>query len=210
MGGLLLAAVAQPVLAHPHVFIDAGIKVMFDTQGRVDALELSWTYDEFYTLMIEEERHLDSDGDGVLTDAETASLQGFDMDWQAGYPGDTYVLLGKEKVAISGPSDWTAKIEGGKVTSTHMRKLLTPVRPGTEPLIIQSYDPDYYFAYTIVSASTGGSDEGCNAVIYGFDPATADAALAAASAEYMASGKDDAEFPKIGAAYADEVRVGCS
>lgn len=200
---------AGPALAHPHVFIEAEIAAILNAEGLVEALRITWTYDEFYTLMIMEERGLDPDGDGVLTTAETASLQGFDMKWQAGYAGDTHALLGELPVAISGPSEWTAKIEAGFVTTTHLRHLTEPLRPGVDkPLILQSYDPEYYIAYTINSGSVDG--EGCQAVVHGFDPEMADAALTAASQEYAASTDPDLPFPMIGAAYADEVRVACS
>ncbi len=50
---------AGPALAHPHVFIDTAIEAIMSPDGRVDAIRISWTYDEFYTLMILEERGLD-------------------------------------------------------------------------------------------------------------------------------------------------------
>lgn len=206
--GLVVAA-GGPALAHPHVYVDAEIDALVNADGMVTAIRVTWTYDEFYTLMIMEERGLDPDGDGALTEAETASLQGFDMKWQAGYAGDTHALLGEAAVALSGPSDWTARIADGFVTSTHVRQLGTPVRPGVaQPLIFQSYDPEYYIAYTINYGRVDG--EGCQAVVHGFDPAMADAALTAASQEYAASTDPNLPFPMIGAAYSDEVRVACS
>jgi ABC-type uncharacterized transport system substrate-binding protein len=207
---LCAVGLAAPVLAHPHVWIDAEIDAMLNADGMIEAIRVTWTYDDFYTLMIMEERGLDPDGDGVLTDAETASIQGFDMNWQEGYPGDTYALLGEVPVEISRPSDWTAKIEDGFVTTTHVRHLAVPVRPEAgKPLIIQSYDPEYYIAYTINYGRVEGGED-CEAVVHGFDPEMADAALTAASQEYAASTDPNMPFPKIGAAYADEVRVACS
>lgn len=201
---------AAPALAHPHVWVEAEIDAILNAEGMVAAIRVTWTYDDFYTLMIMEERGLDPDGDGQLTEAETASIQGFDMNWQAGYPGDTYALLGEVPVEISRPVEWTARIEDGFVTTTHIRTLAVPVRPVLgNPLILQSYDPEYYIAYTINRGRVEGG-EGCEAVVHGFDPALADAALTAASQEYMASTDPDMPFPRIGAAYSDEVRVACS
>jgi ABC-type uncharacterized transport system substrate-binding protein len=201
---------AGPAVAHPHVWVDAAITAVFDDEGRVAAFEISWTYDEFYTLMILEERGLDPDGDGELTEAETASLQGFDMAWRPEFPGDSYVLLNEGPVEIGRPETPTARVEGGFLTSTHVRRLVEPLRPGAGmPLILQSYDPEYYIAYTILEGLIAGPGEGCAAVVHGFDPAMADAALTAASQEYAASTDPDMEFPKIGAAYSDEVWVTC-
>ena len=208
---MVVLMLAGPAQAHPHVFIDTVIKAMFDDQGQVDALEITWTYDDLYSLMIMQERGLDTDGDGALTDAETASLQGYDMNWEAGYEGDTHVLLQGQPVAITGPSDWTARVEGGYIISTHIRHLVTPVRPMQDfPLIIQSYDPTYYIAYTIMDGLMQGEDASCDASVHAFDPAMADAALTQASEEYAASSDPNMDFPKIGAAYADEVWVSCA
>ena len=42
-----LIAVSQPALAHPHVFVDTGLEVIFDEQGRATGIRISWTYDEY-------------------------------------------------------------------------------------------------------------------------------------------------------------------
>ncbi len=63
--------------AHPHVFIDAGVEVIFDAEGRAEALRVTWIYDEFYSLMIAEERGLDPDYDGTATPDKTAGIVGF-------------------------------------------------------------------------------------------------------------------------------------
>ncbi len=110
---------------------------------------------------------------------------------------------------ISGPSDWTARVEDGFVITTHVRRLVVPLRPGADkPLIVQSNDPTYYIAYTVNTGTVADPD--CEAIVHGFDPAMADAALTAASQEYAASTDPNLPFPKIGAAYADEVWVSCS
>ena len=65
-----LIVVSQPALAHPHVFIDTGLEVIFDDQGRATGIRISWTYDEYYSLVIAEEKGIDPDYDGAATDAE--------------------------------------------------------------------------------------------------------------------------------------------
>ncbi|HMO72532.1 MAG TPA: DUF1007 family protein, partial [Paracoccaceae bacterium] len=43
---------AAPAGAHPHIFIDTGLEVIFDGQGRPAAVRVSWTYDDFYSLLM--------------------------------------------------------------------------------------------------------------------------------------------------------------
>jgi ABC-type uncharacterized transport system substrate-binding protein len=196
-------------LAHPHVFIDAGIEVIIDDQNRATGLRISWTYDDYYSLFIIGDKGLDADWDGKLTEAERASLSGFDMGWVAGFAGDTYALQGDAELALSGPKDWTADYQGNRITSTHLRMFAAPVALGADPLIVQVYDPGFYTAYTIVRDTilTGGS--GCAATVYAPDVTEADEALKAALSEYSASDDVEQDYPAIGKVYSEEVRVSC-
>ena len=213
LGALALhfGALAMPVAAsaHPHVFVDTGIEAVVGPDGTISGLRITWTYDELYTLLTFEDFGLDPDADGILSDAETAALQGFDMHWVDGYDGGMHLLLGDVAQALGPPQEATATVADGMITTTHFRPLVVPIRPGVDqPLIIQNYDPEYYVAYTVIAGQVSG-DAACAAVIYGFDPAAADAALTAASDEYAGSDDPNAAFPKIGAAYSDEVRIAC-
>lgn len=199
-----------PVLAHPHVFIDTALEVIFDDGGRASAIRITWTYDELYSLLIIEDRGLDTDYDMVLTAEETARLQGFDMDWDEGYPGDTYALWGDRPVELGPPSDWTAKYEDGKIISTHLRKLAVPVDPVAEPLVLQAYDPSFYVAYTIVGVPGLTGRDDCAVQVFEPDQDAADAILKSALEELNGSDSIEGEFPPVGAAFSDEARVTCA
>ena len=205
---MIAACNALPALAHPHVFIDTEVEIILNAGGMVDAVRVTWVYDELYTLSIIEDRGFDPDFDGVLDSAEKAALSGFDMVWDEGYPGDTYVLAGETPLGLGGPSDWTADYVDGRLVSTHMRRVEPPVDPRDLPFVVQSYDPSYYVSYRIVGTPkvTGGTD--CAAMIFEPDLAAADRALEAALEEYYGSDLEG-DFPAVGAAYADEVRLTC-
>lgn len=208
VAGALLAA--APALAHPHIWIDAGVEVIFDPQGRATALRLTWVYDDFYSLLLVEERGLDADHDGNATPAETAALQGFDMGWQPGFAGDTYLLAGDASVALGAPEGWTAAYRGGRLTSTHLRAIDPPLALG-RPLKVQVYDPGFYSAYTIAAdpVFTPALPAGCTAQVFEPDRDAADERLLAALAEYGADQDVEADFPAVGAAFSEEVRITC-
>jgi ABC-type uncharacterized transport system substrate-binding protein len=208
IGAAMVAGAAAPALSHPHAFIDAGVEFRFDDQGRLAALRIVWVYDDLTSLMILTDRGFDPDGDGQLTEDETARLSGFDMDWDPGFAGDSYLLAGDAPLALGGPQGWTAQVQAGRIITTHLRPLAEPLAPGALPLVVQIYDPGYYTAYTIAAdpVITGRAD--CAADVYGPDPAVADAALQAALKEL--SGLDlEQGFPAVGEHYADEVRLTC-
>ncbi len=204
---LLLPA---PAHAHPHVFIDTGIEVIFDDQGRASALRITWAYDDLYSLSIIADRGLDPDWDGKLTEPELATLSGFDMGWDAGFPGDTYALMGDAELAMSRPVEWSVEYADQKITSTHLRRFETPVVVGEVPLIVQVYDPGFYTAYTIASDPVLTGRAGCSAQVFTPDLDAAAEELKASMAEYSASQDLEADFPAIGKSYSEEVRVTCS
>ena len=207
---LVAGLFATPVFAHPHVFIDAGVEVIFDADGRASALRITWSYDELYSLSIITDRGFDPDGDGVLTADEKKALSGFDMKWDADFAGDTYALQGDEPLMLSDPADWTADYADGKLISTHVRTLEAPLDLGSVPLVVQAYDPSFYVAYRIVGTPVLTGNAACTAQVFEPDMAAADAILAAAMEELNGSDDPEQGFPAVGAAYADEVRVTCA
>jgi ABC-type uncharacterized transport system substrate-binding protein len=201
---------AGPALAHPHIWIDTKIEVILNDQNEATGLRVSWTYDDLYSLYIIGDMGLDPDWDGALTPEEVTRLSGFDMAWDADFAGDTFALLGDAALPLSRPAEWTAGYAGGKITSTHLRMFETPVPVGAEPLVVQVYDPGYYVAYSIPEGPVLTGGLGCSAQVFVPDLAAADEALKAALSEYTPDIDLEAEFPAIGANYAEEVRVTCT
>jgi polyphosphate kinase len=201
--------VPQAALAHPHVYIDTGVEFLFDDQGRVEALRITWTYDELFSLMVVEDLGVDPDYDGKVDDAGRNKLNGFDMDWDPDFVGDTYVLASDAPVLLERPSDWTADYTNGKLVSTHVRRFAEPVDPVEKAVVVEAYDPGFYTAYTIVGQPvlTGRTD--CTAQVFEPDLTAADEQLKQALAEYDATVDLEMEFPAIGAAYSDEIRLTC-
>jgi ABC-type uncharacterized transport system substrate-binding protein len=211
LAAMVGCAMAGPVLAHPHVWIDTRIEVIVNERNEATGVRVSWTYDDLYSLYVVGDMGLDPDWDGRLTPEEEARLAGFDMNWDPGFPGDTYALLGEAPLALSRPRDWTASYAGGKITSTHLRVFASPVPVAAgAPLVVQVYDPGYYVAYSIPfdPVVTGGT--GCSAQVFVPDLGAAEEALLAALSEYTPDVDLEAEFPAVGANFAEEVRVTCA
>ncbi len=200
-------ALSGPTFAHPHAFIDTQFTVHLTADGLIEAVTIIWAYDALYTFIILEERGLDSDGDGLLTKAETAMLSGFDMRWQADFQGDTYLLAGGMTVALSSPQNWSATVEGGRVTSRHTRLLSAPLDPQTTPIIVKSYDPEYYTAYRITQVLLDDPVNGCSAQIFPFDPVVAQDVLGTALEGFVETA--ETPFPLVGEYFSDLAEVTC-
>lgn len=207
--GLSLAA-PTGAAAHPHVFVDVTLEVIFDTTGRAEAVRVGWSYDELFSMTYLAENGFDPDFDGILTAEEQVRLAGFDMNWDADFPGDTYALLGDAALGLSRPEATTAAFDGGRLISTHLRRLNEPVDVTAAELVVQVYDPSFYTAYTIAATPVLTGAEGCAVQVFEPDRAAADARLEAALAELAGSADAESEFPAIGAAYAEEARITCA
>ena len=82
---------AVPASAHPHIFVDVDLALVVDESGALQAIDVTWAYDRFFSLLILEEKGLDADYDDVLSKPELDSLDGWDLQWVPGYVGDVYV-----------------------------------------------------------------------------------------------------------------------
>lgn len=198
----MLAAVAVPTIgaAHPHVFVDTALHVMTDDAGHITGVEVHWSYDELYSLLVLEDMELDGDYDGKLTEAELQALDGFDLQWIEGFEGDLYARNGAAPVTLGAPQGRGTSFENGKITSRHFRA----IEGGGAELILRAYDPTFYTAYDL----TGGvhAPGTCEVRI---DRPDMDAAYAAVDEALKDMPPDPDDYPEVGDLFADTVRVTC-
>lgn len=204
---ITLLAWAQAAQAHPHVFIDTGLELIFDDQRRAIGLRITWSYDDLTSLQIITDKGLDPDFDGILTPEETAQLNGFDMHWDAGYPGDSYASIAGQPMPLSAPSEWSVAYDDAKILSTHYRSFASPIVLDAQQLLVQVYDPTLYVSYTLKLGTTVSNAPDCSAqtVLPDLDAARAklDAAIAALPQDA------EAAYPELGADFAEGMQVTC-
>ncbi|MCA2009604.1 DUF1007 family protein [Tritonibacter mobilis] len=203
----LLALIAPlPVLAHPHIFVDSGLKLEVDAGGIVQAAEVTWVYDDFYTLLVFEDMMLDSDLDGELTPAELERLKGFDLNWVEGFEGDLYLSQQDLNLHLGAPEHLSTEVRDGVIITRHRRLVIeeTPVK--AEGVTARMYDPTYYTAYDL---SQGVEVTGpCSASI---TPPNLDQAYTLVEELLYAMPTQQAEdaFPEVGSAFAAVVSLDC-
>jgi ABC-type uncharacterized transport system substrate-binding protein len=208
-----LALTVPPVgaAAHPHIFVDTTVEVIFDDAGRITALRIGWTYDELTTLLVVEDGGHDKDGDGSISDTELVALKGFDMEWGTEFLGDTYPEQNGVALALEpGPVDWTTGWANGRLQSTHLRHFVSPVDPAAGPVVIKPYDPGYYSAYAISGDAVMTGRDDCQGETFVPDLDAAESALLDSLKEYL-PGDDlsDVGFPQAGETFAEELRITC-
>lgn len=205
----LLALLPSAALAHPHIFVDASLEVIFAPDGHPQAVRIGWRYDPVFSMLLVGDLGLDQDFDTLLTPEEHAALQGFDMNWLPDYPGDTHLTQAGTPLPLGPPRDWTSEYRDGQLHSTHLRDL----PPLPDPLgewVIAVYDPTYYTSYTLAATPvlTGRAD--CDVRVFEPDLEALESGLQAALDEMLGGGLDpEADFPMVGAMFAQEARITC-
>ncbi len=195
--------------AHPHVFIDTGLEFIVDETGHLTHVRVTWAYDEFYSLLVLEELRLDQDGDGRLSTAEQAVLNGFDTQWVEGYNGDLVVFSDGEPVALSGPAEPRVTTEDGRIVTSHLRA----VQDGpasANALTAKAYDETFYTAYELNRPVTVSAPIPCT--VERSDP-DIDAELAQMQAFLRTLDADydleENDIPLVGERFASELRISC-
>lgn len=205
----LLASLAVPAAAHPHIFVEAGVEIVLDDAGRVAGVRLSWTYDEFFSFLLTSELGLDVDGDLQMTAEELDLLAGQVLEWPADFGGDLFVRQGEEAVALGERAEASVAYVDGRVIERHFRPLAAPV-VANAPLAVQVYDPFYYVAYEISPQITFAGGAGCDAELR-----KADLNKAYSLVDELLYGRPasdvgpDEYFPEVGEAFSDTVIVTC-
>ena len=197
---------ATPLRAHPHVFIDTGVDFLFDETGDLARLRITWIYDPMTSLFILED--LGIDGTKPLTPGDRARIAAYDLTWEPGHDGDSYLWDGARRVGLSGPRAPQGDLRDGRVVIAFLRDVDVPYRPGPDTRV-EVYDPTYYMAYTITDAPRlEGAHDGCRAEVEHFEPTQALAplqqSLAALSAEQAPPEAD------VGALFAEKVHLACA
>lgn len=201
---LLLLLPAIPARAHPHVFVDTTLRLSLDPGRHVTGIEVTWAYDALFSLLILEDMGLDPDGDGVLTPAELAQVQRFDLDnWPEDFEGDLYLRSADgDPLTLGPPEGRGVQLIDGQLVSVHYREVAPTPAEGLE---IRQFDPTYYIAYTV----SGGIavPEPCRAEVEPPDPEAAERAV---DAELARVPEDQFELLEVGQYYAERIMLTCA
>lgn len=210
---MLVAALsfgASPANAHPHIFIDTGLEIIFDDMGHMTHVRVIWKYDDLYSLLLSEDYKLDPDHDGVLTDLERDQMAGFDAEWIEGYAGDLEVMMDGQVLSLSGPMEPTADMVDGRLVSTHLRAFNGTPELAGDVASFKAFDPTYYTAYDVTLPVTISGREDCQ--ILRIEP-DIDGQLAQMQAQLLTLDADadleENDIPMIGGDFATDIRVTC-
>ncbi|GFM36414.1 hypothetical protein DSM19430T_10980 [Desulfovibrio psychrotolerans] len=135
-----LLAVLLPVAAHahPHVFVDNTMDVVFDAQG-MSGIRVTWKFDPMASMQYLAD--LDPNGDGVLTreewEAQREDIAGFLAEERF----FLYIMVNGTTVPVTAVHDFVVTYADGVLTYTFFAPLAVP--RGSR-VLVAVYDPSYY------------------------------------------------------------------
>ena len=163
---LFLAAVLLPTsaLAHPHVFVDATVEIVFDTAGKMTAVRNIWQFDDAFSEYAIQ--GLDKDDDGKLSDAELKPLAKVNVDSLKDFDFFTYLTVAKNTATFVPPEEYWLEFHGGRLTLFFTLPLKKPVAVGPKTML-EIFDPEYFVAFEFAKTNPvklDGAPAGCTAV----------------------------------------------
>ena len=134
--------------AHPHVFVNYGVDLLF-SGDRIDGARLTWTFDDMFSGFLVQE--FDRDRNGSLSPAEIHQIEGKHLAEFRRVKFFTVVTLNGQDVTPGPVRDFTATVAKGLVTYQFTLPFSAALVSTTAIEVVVD-DPTYYIAYLVTGA----------------------------------------------------------
>ena len=145
--GLAATSVAGEARAHPHIFIDDAMTVIFGDHD-IAGLRLSWTFDEMYSSMI----RTDYVRGTTMTPAEMKTIEKENFLNLGNYGFFLDLTINGTAIKVKEVKDFDAKFQGNKIVFEFTIPLQTVERKDSNVLEARVFDPEYYVEFTMRQA----------------------------------------------------------
>lgn len=205
---IFAASVSGRAEAHPHVFVDGGVDVVFGEENVVEALEVTWLHDAFETLYTLSSHGISLNDEGGLDEGDRRELISRLEDWPDDFDGSAHLSVDGANVALDWPEDLDVRLRDGRLEMTFTRRLGTPLDLEGRSAEIGFYERTYFFAFSVTNAPRLiGGGEGCTARVVPFEP---DAESDEIRALLSSLGREETpQMGNVGARLADRIEVTC-
>jgi ABC-type uncharacterized transport system substrate-binding protein len=140
----LAAALPRPAEAHPHILVDAHVKLLFDQRGDLTGVANAWDFDEAFSAYAIQ--GYDSKGDGMPTRADLQPLAQINMEALKEYHFFTSVVADGSTAALGAPIDYWDEFAKEKMTLHFTIPLKQPVPVSGRTVVVNVYDDEYFAA----------------------------------------------------------------
>lgn len=137
---------AAPALAHPHIFIDARVTIVFDDAGNLTALRNEWTFDKAFSVWMIQ--GLDSNNDRQTSPDEMQALADENMAGLGDFGFYTFAGSQDDLMEWTPVGDQRMVFENERTTLSFSLRASEP-HPVAAQFELGIYDPEYYVAITV-------------------------------------------------------------
>lgn len=208
--GILAAELiaAAPLAAHPHVFVDGGVDFVMGERAVLEALEVTWLFDEFETLYTLSSAGIGLNDEGGLDEADRLELVRHLSDWPDDFDGSAHLSVDGAAIALAWPTGLDARLIEGRLEMTFTRRLEPPVSLRDRHVEVAFYESTYFFAFSITHAPLIRDGSGaCAARVLPFEADDQSAALQTTLREL---GREETPgIENVGALFADRIILQC-
>ena len=192
--------------AHPHVWITSRSDAVFNDAGQMTAVNVEWTFDEYYSVTAVE--GLDTNGNGTYEPDELNGLVAENIKELKPYRYFTQVTSDKTPVEYGDVTEFGSYMKDGTLTMYFRLPLAKSLDPRASKIEYRMYDPEFYIAIEYPAKGganiVGKAPGDCRTKVF---PSEADAEDAAGnSEEFWAKLSEGGD---MGALYAERVMIVC-
>ena len=146
--GVAALSMSGSARAHPHVFIDYAMTLIFDDRG-IAGLQLTWTFDAMYSSLLRADNVKGGLG-SKLSAADVESLRKNAFANLAGYDYFLELSINGERVAVAKVTGFEASFADDKLTYRFIVPLTTASPREVNEIEAAVFDREYYVAFTLV------------------------------------------------------------
>ena len=195
----------QPAQAHPHVWTDMTIELLFNDDGMVTGLHQTWLFDEYYTAYAIE--GMDVDGDGKPDPEKLNEIMQVNLGHLNEYGYFTEAREKDEVLKLKPITDASTRMLENRLEMSFTTPFEKPVSSKGSNFIYAIFDPTYYVemlhAETENPVILSGAPAGCS---YKIIPPNPDPSAVAKAAMLYASAQGGMG---LGSFFAERVRLTC-
>jgi ABC-type uncharacterized transport system substrate-binding protein len=136
---------ASAATAHPHVWADMRSNVIVRPDGLISGVRVEWTFDKGYSSVATD--GLDTNGDGVYSDAELGPLTALNLSSLKTYGYFIFMRMNGKLQDFADPIDPGQSYAKGQLTLRFTLPLQHPVDPHSGTFALKVYDPEYFIDF---------------------------------------------------------------
>ena len=131
------------VHAHPHVFIEQRLNVVFDDKG-LAGIKVHWEFDDMFANMIAEDHDLNRNGKFEAIEIQKVEEKAFSFISKYNY--FTYIKIDNVPFQVKFIRDFNAVLKNQKLVYEFLIPCHVTATSQVKKVTVASYDPSYYTA----------------------------------------------------------------